>query len=271
MSTSAQKIGGQIVAMAEHYLPDYSFAAVVHRGEDVTLYLFKGRLLERSSRLAPGSKTLELFKALQAETAVKAGFFKRRYYATARVCVRARGRRMSTQTDFDDADAYTPQTDNPRAAFTTVMGDDLPDVAARMFRDPLPKGLSPREIAEHYMADHTTWTAYAMEEHAHGDSEARWNQQQSYDNLIVRFCGPDKQYQGVTFGSDAPFDPAQTTITAERVDGDRAFIDTHFQNAKFDFLTHDHQYEFARDHGNAPWRLVEIWYRAAPDDLAPCL
>lgn len=271
MTTTAQKIGGQVVGLAEAHLPNYSFAALVHRGEEVTLYLFKGRLLERSSALAPGSKTLGLFKKLQAEKSVKTGFFKRQSYLTARVCVRARGRKMSAQCDFEDADAYTPSSDDPRAAYTTVLRDDVDDLAKAMFAEPLPQGRSPAEIARTFMADFKACNAYALAESAFEDGEADWNIHQSYDKLIMRYCRPDKAYQGLAYGSTPRHCPDQETITDERVEGDHAFVDTLFTDTKFAHIQHRHTFEFSRDTAEADWRLEEDWYHADAEERLPTL
>ncbi|MEJ6389707.1 hypothetical protein [Gymnodinialimonas ulvae] len=271
MDALVKALGGSLIGLARKHVPDYSFAAYVHAGDRVDVYFFKGRALERKTALADGSKALEQFRELQAATVQKSGFFKKTPYRTARLAARARGNNVTLEADYEDAGAFTPTSDNARAAYGSVMHDAYPDVAKDMFTGEVSGDLDPTERTRRFMADHTQWNTYAMEEAAFEDSEARWNQGQSYDGLILRHCGPAKTYQGLAMASESPHDPAAETVTDERIEGDRAFVDTHFQNPRFDHLSHDYQYEFARDGAGAPWQLVELWYRDLDDKLLPSL
>ena len=99
----------------------------------------------------PGSTALDLFTNMQKEGTLKTGFFKRQSYLTARVGVRARRQKITMQCEFDDADAYTPDPDNKRAAYTTVMRGDIPNPAEDMLADALPNGLSSSDLARYFM------------------------------------------------------------------------------------------------------------------------
>jgi len=112
------------------------------------------------------------------------------------------------------------------------------------------------------MADHKTWNAFAYEQSQIsdgklGDSEARWDQGQSYDNLILRYCVPDKRYQSLSYGSKDKHDPDHETVQSEVIEGEVANVTTIFQDPKFEFLKNTYRYEFRRDGDR--WVLVELW------------
>jgi hypothetical protein len=90
MEAMQRALGGALIALARKYMPDYSFAAFVHHGEEVDVYFFKGRLLERKTSLSAGSETLEIFKSLQSKTKRRNGLFSRISYKTARITIQAR-------------------------------------------------------------------------------------------------------------------------------------------------------------------------------------
>lgn len=266
-----KKLGGSLIGVARKHQPDYSFAAYVHAGDRVDVYFFKGRMLTRQTALAEGSDTLSKFKALQGVTARKSGLFRKQPYKVALLAARARGNSVTFVPEYDRDTAFTPNSENPRKAFNDVMVDTFPDEAKALFAAPLPQGLSPSDIARSFMADRTQWNAYALAEADHGDSEADWNQRQTYDSLILRYCGPDKIYQGLSFGTSDTFHPDHTTILSEVIEADTARVETHFRNPEFEFINHKHQYAFHRAAADAPWQLQELWYHADLDGPVPCL
>lgn len=271
MEDIVKALGGQLAGLAAKHMPDYSFAAFVHTGDDVAVFFFKGRLLERNTALAPGSAALAQFKDLQAQTARKSGLFRKTPYLAARICVRARGKALVAAMDFDDAARWTPQDDHKRRSFDKIMGDAFPDPAAQLFEAELPDNLSPADQARRFMAEFKQWNDFAFSEDAHDDSEARWNQAQSYDTLILRHCGPEKKYQGLAFGTHARHCPEQERVLFEEIDGDRAMVETLFQDAQRDFIQHRHSYEFTRDGEGVAWRLSEVWYHASAEERLPLL
>ena len=271
MEDIVKTIGGQLAGLANKHMADYSFAAFVHSGEEVALYFFKGRLLERTTALAPGSATLGHFKDLQARTARKSGLFRKTPYLAARVCVRARGRALVAAMDYDDGARWAPQDEDKRRSFDRIMGEAFPDPAAQLFAEPLPGDLSPADRARRFMAEFKIWNDFAFAEDTHDDSEARWNQGQGYDTLILRHCGPEKKYQALAFGSEARHCPEQERVLSEEIDGAHAMVETLFQNAQHDFIRPRHSYEFTRAGDGAPWRLAEVWYHADEGERLPSL
>jgi hypothetical protein len=152
-----------------------------------------------------------------------------------------------------------------------VIGDTYPDKAKNLFGDALELDLSPADLTRKFIADFKEWSTFSWDEKKYDDSEARWNQGQSYDSLILRYCGPKKKYQGLVLSSEPMHCPEQEAVVDEKIDGNRAFVKTHFQNAEYDFISHDYQYEFHRASSEEPWRLKELWYFSTPNDLEPCL
>lgn len=261
-------LGGAAIAVARQRLPDWSFAALTGGGDGpVVAHLFERRIFRTSVTLKSGADPERDFAALAKLTAKKAGLFKRTPFRAACVAVRRRGQKAALRLDFEDAEAFTPAGADPRTDFHRVIGDAFPDEAGAMFRD-TPRPDAPRALVEGFIRDYKTWNDYAFAEREIDDPETGWNQGQSYDNLIMRYCGPDKDYQGLAFGSDSDHCPAQETITAIEETGDRAEVRTRFRNAEFDFLTHDYAYELAR--GEEGWRLRELWL-VDQDGRHPCL
>lgn len=267
METRIVTLGGAAIAVARHQRPDWSFAALVSNGGAVVAHVFEGRILKSTVTLKSGADPEADFAALTKLTAKKAGLFKRTPFRAACVAVRRRGQKASLRLDFERDDAFTPAGDNPRTAFHRVIGDAFPDEAGAMFRDG-PRPTVPRALVEGFIRDYRIWNDYAWAEREIDDPEAGWNQRQSYDNLIMRYCGPDKNYQGLAFGSESDHCPAQETITAVEESGGQAEVRTRFQNAEFDFLGHDYAYELAR--GETGWRLKELWL-CDQDGRHPCL
>ncbi|MFV0474834.1 MAG: hypothetical protein ACK5MQ_11610 [Pikeienuella sp.] len=267
MEKHLSALGGVAIAVARRKHPDWAFAALVFSGGETMAHVFQGRAYQSTIRLKNGAEPDAHFAALAKLTAKKTGLFKRAPFHAACVAVRRRGQKASLRLDFENEEAFAPLGDNPRRDFGRVIGDAFPDEARAMFRENLPPG-DCRALVGAFIRDYKLWNDYAFAESRADDPEAGWNQGQSYDNLILRYCSSDKTYQGLAFSSDSSHCPAQEAITGIDETGDEAEVRTRFRNANFDFISHGYAYQLKRRDG--AWRLSELWL-CDEDGRHPCL
>lgn len=116
---------------------------------------------------------------------------------------------------------------------------------------------SPVELTKTFIASYKKWNDFAYQQHKAKTPNANLNIAKMYDDIILEFCGPDKKYQGLAYGSEANHCPEQEQILGEKTTDRKAIVCTKFINQKFSFLTHDYQYHFVLHHNN--WRLEEVY------------
>ncbi|TRW99475.1 hypothetical protein FNJ84_02030 [Paracoccus sp. M683] len=252
-----QALGGAAIAIARNKLPDWTFAALMPDGDKIVAYIFGGRRLEIRTELKAGAAPFEQFAQLARQTSQKSGLFRRKTFKSACVIVRRRGQKAVLRLDYQVQGAFLPLTENPVQDFHRIVGDTFPDEARAMSRDGRPVWSDASALVQDFIRDYEIWNDYAFAESQIDDPEARWNQRQAYDNLITRYCLPDKTYQGIAYGSDADHTPDQETIISVHETGDTAEVRTRFQDRKFDFITHDYTYELFRAAGQ--WHLQVLW------------
>lgn len=120
------------------------------------------------------------------------------------------------------------------------------------YTDPLPS--EPKDIVAAYLRDHTAWNDFARERYDRTGDYAL--AEQAYRRLIDLYCGPEKDHQGITFGSDPNYDPGRSRILEERAeDGRRMVRMLHTDDNGFEAL---HEFVFVERGGR--WWLDELYY-----------
>lgn len=150
------------------------------------------------------------------------------------------------QDDFENGDHLETK---PMQKFNTQ--------ANTMFVEPLENALTPLQITECFVKDYEAWRAYAWKESENKTAENEWNIGKSYDNLIIKYCGKDKQYQGLTYGDDSEkWSDFKILETFAKVD--TSIVKVQYTDPKFNFIERMYEYHFTKNHGQ--WLLVEKYF-----------
>ncbi len=116
---------------------------------------------------------------------------------------------------------------------------------------------TPTELTQEFIVDYKKWNDFA---YAQKDVEGKPTDSQiekMYDDIILKYCSPNKTYQGLAYGSESDHCPEQEKILEETVDGTRAIVKTTFTNKKFAFIAHDYEYHFM--FVDSKWILEELY------------
>jgi hypothetical protein len=116
---------------------------------------------------------------------------------------------------------------------------------------------APTDLAKEFIVDYKKWNDFAFTADKNNEENAEHAIGKMYNDLILKYCSPEKKYQGLAYGSDADHCPKQELITGEIIDGTRAIVKTKFTNEKFSFLTHNYEYHFILDSNK--WILEELY------------
>ncbi len=132
-------------------------------------------------------------------------------------------------------------------------------VANEMFKEPLPDKLSPTEITKLFISDYYECRKFAYEESKTEKPEKEWNIGKSYDNLIIKYCGLDKNYQGLAYGSNGE-KLTETKILNEVLEGSKAIVTVKYQNPEIEFINSNYEYHFVKSSNNGNWILEEKYF-----------
>ena len=128
--------------------------------------------------------------------------------------------------------------------------------ANKMFTEKLENSLTPLHLTESFIKDYEQWQNYAWQEKEINTPEKDWNIGKSYDNLILKYCGKEKQYQNLAYGNDAEkwedFKVLENTI-----EGNNAKVKVEYTNPQFSFIQRVFAFHFKKANR---WLLEEKYY-----------
>ncbi len=124
-------------------------------------------------------------------------------------------------------------------------------------REKINKMTSPTELTKEFIKDYKKWNDFAYSLDESNDEKSDYKIGKMYDELILKFCNPEKKYQGLAYGSDSNHCPEQEQVISEKIESTNAVVKTKFINKKFSFITHDYEYHFTLS--NKKWVLVELY------------
>lgn len=93
-------------------------------------------------------------------------------------------------------------------------------------------GKSPSELTKKFMTDFTDWNTLAWaaskqeRESGKRTGKAMAFANESYKEVIVKYCEPGYKYQPISLGSRSAYDPEKHSIVAEEIDGNLATVHT---------------------------------------------
>lgn len=121
----------------------------------------------------------------------------------------------------------------------------------------------PAAITMAFITDYEKWNSFANSSYKATDSFA--HAETSYDSLIFKYCGFDKQHFNLAFGSDSNHKIGRTEIKECIIAPDRAVVST-IETGDFGF-TSEYQYHFTEF--NDRWHLEEVYYLDEYDNKKP--
>ncbi|WP_289645390.1 hypothetical protein [Maribacter aestuarii] len=116
---------------------------------------------------------------------------------------------------------------------------------------------TPTEITKEFIIDYKKWNDFAFAVKENKDENGQYKIGKMYDDLILKFCSPEKKYQGLAYGSDSDHCPKQELVIEEIIDAAKAIVKTKFTNEKFSFIEHDYEYHFTLIENK--WILEELY------------
>lgn len=115
---------------------------------------------------------------------------------------------------------------------------------------------SPTELTKGFIKEYKEWNDFACSRWS-DNGKSDYEIEKMYDDLILKFCSPEKKYQGLAYGSESNHCPEQEQIISENIESTTAIVKTKFINKKFSFLNHDYEYHFTLS--NNKWVLEELY------------
>lgn len=140
--------------------------------------------------------------------------------------------------------------------------------ANKMFTEPLDNELTPLQLTEKFITDYETWRAYAWKEKEKNTAEKEWNIGKSYDNLILKYCGQDKKYQSLAYGTDTEV-WSDFSILDELIKTNNAIIKVKYTHPQFNFIERTYEFHFAKKDNR--WLLVEKYFVDDAEEKHPYL
>lgn len=125
--------------------------------------------------------------------------------------------------------------------------------------------MTPEEITLAFISDYKIWNDMAFSLSDFDDAfneEAEAQIEREYEDMIQKYCPPDKVYQGISYGSESSHDPEIETIEEVSITNTTAIVNTHMPD--------NDNYEFSYIRTNSQWYLDEIYY-LADGEKYPCL
>lgn len=116
---------------------------------------------------------------------------------------------------------------------------------------------NPTELTKEFIKDYKEWNDFAYGLNGSNDTKSDNEIGKMYDDLILKFCSPEKKYQGLAYGSDSDHCPEQERVISEKIESTKAIVKTKFINKKFSFITHDYEYHFTLSENK--WILEELY------------
>lgn len=116
---------------------------------------------------------------------------------------------------------------------------------------------NPTELTKEFIVDYKQWNDFAFSTKKNKEEDSKYKIGKMYDDIILKFSYPEKQYQGLAYGSDSNHCPKQEVVIEEVVNAKSAIVKTKFTNEKFSFITHNYEYHFTLDKNN--WILEELY------------
>ncbi len=115
----------------------------------------------------------------------------------------------------------------------------------------------PEEITREFIKDYKYWNDSSFQLESTNKLSADSIIMKSYRALILKYCRPTKNYQGVAYGSDSNHCPEQEIITEKKVTNDKAIIKTRFKSKTLSYIEDDYEYHFVKVEGK--WFLEEVY------------
>ncbi|TDT50526.1 NTF2 fold immunity protein of polymorphic toxin system component [Maribacter spongiicola] len=115
----------------------------------------------------------------------------------------------------------------------------------------------PTDLTKEFISDYKEWNDFAFKSKENKTEDFKFKIGKMYDDLILKYCSPNKKYQGLAYGSSSNHCPNQEVILDELIDNNTAIVKTKFTNEKFSFLQHNYEYHFILENGK--WILEELY------------
>ncbi|WP_345276747.1 hypothetical protein [Litoribaculum gwangyangense] len=119
--------------------------------------------------------------------------------------------------------------------------------------------LTPEELTLAFIKDYYEWNEYAFRtDRGNGSNDAEI--ERNYRKIIRKYCIPQKDYQGITFGSESSHHPEYEKIVTTDSKESKVIIKTHFNDPNHPYSIADWEYHFLFIKGK--WLLEEVYYIA---------
>ena len=113
------------------------------------------------------------------------------------------------------------------------------------------------ELTKSFIVEYKNWNDFAYKLNNVDSEKSHYKIGKMYDDIILKYCGSEKKYQGLAYGSDSNHCPEQEQVLKELIETSKAIVFTKFVNKKFNFLSHNYEYHFTLvDH---KWILDEVY------------
>ncbi|MDG1572493.1 hypothetical protein OZ410_09210 [Robiginitalea sp. M366] len=117
--------------------------------------------------------------------------------------------------------------------------------------------LTPEQLTLAFIQDYYDWNQYAFRtDEGIGSNEKAI--EKKYRQIIRKYCIPNKDYQGITFGSESNHHPEHEQIVGTDVGALKTIVKTHFNDPKHPYSFADYEYHFLLSKGK--WLLEEVYY-----------
>ena len=139
--------------------------------------------------------------------------------------------------------------------------------ANALFTEKLNFNLSPLELTESFIKDYEKWQSYAWQQSEKKTKESDWNIGKSYDNLIRKYCGDNKKYQGLSFGNNTE-KWEDCKVLENTINQNIALVKVAYTNPEFSFLQSMYAYHFKKADR---WLLEEKYFVEDNQEQLPYL
>ncbi len=117
---------------------------------------------------------------------------------------------------------------------------------------------SPSEITKSFIADYKIWNDQAHFLYEKEKEKSDKTVEDTYQQLITKYCQEGKKHQPLAFGSESIHHPEHEQIINEKIKGNKAIVKTEYKKSEPVKITDHYEYHFIKI--NNQWYLEEVYY-----------
>ncbi|MCE2995334.1 MAG: hypothetical protein ACK5RG_20510 [Cyclobacteriaceae bacterium] len=117
---------------------------------------------------------------------------------------------------------------------------------------------SPSDITKSFIADYKIWNDQAHSLYEREKEKADKAVEDTYQQLIIKYCQTGKKHQPLAFGSESIHHPEHEKIISEKIKGNKAIVKTEYKKSEPVKITDHYEYHFIKI--NKQWYLEEVYY-----------